>query len=35
MLFGIFGIVIIFAEMYFTRDNVIYYHPDKSSYDYR
>lgn len=35
MLFAMLSLVIIFAEMYFTRDTEFFYSPDTLSYDYR
>ena len=35
MLFAILSLIIIFAEMYFTRDTAFFYSPDKPCYDYR
>ena len=35
MLFAILSLIIIFTEMYFTRDTAFFYSPDKPCYDYR
>lgn len=35
MLFAILSLIIIFTEMYFTRDTEFFYSPDKPCYDYR
>ena len=35
MLFAILSLILIFTEMYFTRDTAFFYSPDKPCYDYR
>ncbi len=35
MLFAILSLIIIFTEMYFTRDTAFFYSLDKPCYDYR
>ena len=35
MLLAILSLVIIFAEMYFSRDTTFFYYPEEPSFDYR